>query len=112
MELQIAGKPARTINLNFYELGTEKIVSATVKNGPKAVTEAAIWTSSQYEGHIGIRLFGGGAWSYPGPARADRFLLGDLAANEEKNIEIKLNLPLSPGRTGENYIPLFMGNGE
>ena len=112
MELLMNGQRARTIHVCFYVLGTQKILDATVKNGPKAVTEAMLWTSGIYEGHIGIRLQGGGTWSYPGPARQDRYVLGDLTANQEINIEILINLPQSPGRTGENYIPLLMGNGE
>ena len=112
MQLLINGQRAKTIHVGFYALGTQKIIQATVKNGPEAVTEATLWTSAIYEGHIGVRLQGGGAWSYPGPGRQDRYALGDLTSSQEVNIEILLELPLSPGRLGENYVPIYMGHGE
>ena len=112
MEILIDGNRARTIHVGFYELGTEKILAATVKNGPQAVTEAALWTDLIWEGYIGIRLSGGGAWTYPGSNSQDGYQFGALSANEEKNIEIKINIPQSPGRFGENYVPLFLGHGE
>jgi len=112
MELLINGKRARTIHVGFYLLGSQKILAATVKNGPQGVSDAALWTSAQYEGRIGVRFQGGGAWSYPGPGRQDRFALGDLASDEEVNIELLIELTQSPGRIGENYVPLYLGHGE
>jgi hypothetical protein len=112
MELRMGGKRIDTIHLQSYELGTDKILAATIKNGPGAVSEARIWTGAAYQGAVGIRLAGGGSWTHPGGSSAEGFPLGDLSANQEKAIEIKVNLVDPPGRPGENLIPLRVGHGE
>ena len=109
MHLLINGQRAKTIHVGFYELGTQKVIQATVKNDAQAAEEATIWTSETYEGHIGIRLTGAGSYDYPGGSSREGFDLGALAPNEEVIIDIQLNLSANPGRTGENYIPIRLG---
>ena len=111
MELRIAGKRVKAIHLETYVLGTDRIISAVAKGGSAGVTDARIWTSATYQDRVGIRVAGGPTWTYPGGSSAEGFPLGDLAASEEKAIEIKVNLVAPPGRPGENLIPLFVGHG-
>lgn len=112
MEIRIAGKRERTIHVGFYELGTEKILAAAVKNESQdGIEDARLWTAGLYKNYLGIRLAGGPTWTYPGGSSRDAFELGDMSAGQEIAIEIQLNLPASPGRYGENYVPLFMGHG-
>ena len=112
MELRINGHRTRTLHVQCYELGTDKtFTAAVVKNGPAAVTDARIWTSSTYVNRVGLRLTGNETWIYPGASSSEGFSLGDLNPSQEKQIDIKINLPSSPGRPGENLIPLFLGNG-
>jgi hypothetical protein len=111
VEIRIGGKRIQTIHLQTYELGTDRIVAATLKSGPAAVTDARIWTSATYQDQVGLRLAGGPTWDYPGSKSLDGFVVGDLAANEEKSLEIKVNLVSPPGRPGENLVPLFVGHG-
>lgn len=111
MEMRIGGKRLQTVHLQTYQLGTDRIVAAVLKNGPAAVTDGRIWTSATYQDQVGVRLAGGPTWTYPGGSSAEGFPLGDFAANEEKAIEIKVNLVSPPGRPGENLIPLRVGHG-
>ncbi len=111
MELRINGKRIQTIHLQSYQLGIDKIIAAILKNGPAAVTDARIWTSATYLNQVGLRLAGGGSYFYPGASSQAGFSLGNLAANEERSIEIKVNLVSPPGRPGENLVPLCLGHG-
>ena len=70
-----------------------------------------ILLSAPYLNQVGIRLAGGGGWSYPAASSQTGFALGDLAANEEKSLEVKVNLVSPPGRPGENLVPLYLGHG-
>lgn len=111
MELRINGHRARTIHVGFYELGTDKVLAATVKNGAAAAKEASIWTGAAYENCVSARFTGEETWTPLGASSQTGFLLGDLDPEQEKNVEIKINLPAPAGRPGENYVPLFMGHG-
>ena len=111
MDLRMNGKRIQTIHLQSYELGADKVVAATLKNGPAAVTDARIWTSGAYISQVGLRLAGDGSYFYPGSSSQAGFALGNLAANEEKSLEIKVNLVSPPGRPGENLVPLYLGHG-
>lgn len=96
MDLLVGGQVARTINLNFFELGSERVIPVTLKNGADAKDEAAIWTSSKWTGYVGIRLAGGGDWTYPGSSSQEGFALGALAGSEEVNLEVWINI-VTPG---------------
>lgn len=111
MEIQMAGKRVKAIHLETYVLGTDRILAAAVTNGPDAVIDARIWTNGIYTGTVGLRLAGDPDWTYPGGNSGGGFSLGDFGANEEKAVEIKVNLVAPPGRPGENIVPLFVGHG-
>jgi hypothetical protein len=108
MQLEIAGSHQKTLQINFYELGTDRTFSATVKNGAQAVQDARLWTSTGYEGKLGVRFQGEGDWIYPGAKSTAGFELGDFNASQEKQIELKINVA-SP--TGEHLLPVFLGHG-
>jgi hypothetical protein len=111
MEIRIGDHRTQTYHVNFYAFGTDRIITAAIRAGPTAVEDVRIWTSETYEGTVGLRQTGEQTWIYPGATSAEGFSLGTFNANQEKSIEIKLNLPSPPGRPGENLIPLRIGNG-
>jgi hypothetical protein len=111
MEIRIAGHRTKTYHVNFYEFETDRIIAAAIRAGPTAVADVRIWTSEIYQGTVGIRLAGDQTWIYPGATSREGFALGTFNAEQEKSIEIKINLPSPPGRPGENLIPLRIGNG-
>jgi hypothetical protein len=112
MEIWSAGQKAKTLHINFYSPGTDRALNLTAKNEQATgVEDVRIWTNNTYRHRLSARMQGAQDWNLLGKNSSEGFSLGDFAGSEEKAIELKLNVPAPPCRSGENLVPLFIGYG-